>query len=486
LLKELKPAQVLVAGDVMVDEYVLGAVDRISPESPVPVLVVTDRLRRLGGAGNVVKNLVSLGGGVALLATVGKDQAGDWFRRHCEEMAVETFWLKESAGRPTTIKTRVVARNQQIVRIDEEVVGEISPETEIAVISDVKALVPQVGSIVLSDYGKGFLTERIIRAIISEAKGRGVPVLVDPKGRDYTKYRGASYLTPNRKEASLASGVRITDSRSLDEAGRALIEQTDAEAVLITRGREGATLVTKTESKDFPVNPVEIIDVTGAGDTVIAAMALCVANGFALADAIRFANIAASIVVSRFGAASVTVDDIRRAVKNQSPRDKTVRKSEIASLLSDRRVRGDKVVFTNGCFDLLHAGHLQTLRQAAKLGDVLVVGVNSDHSVKRLKGAGRPIIPQTERVELVSALEFVDHVVVFDEDTPIDLIMEVRPDVLVKGEDWEGKGVVGEDFVRSRGGVVRFVKRLDGISTTDLIKKIRGGSREGEYRGLRE
>ncbi|MEJ2718626.1 MAG: D-glycero-beta-D-manno-heptose-7-phosphate kinase, partial [Deltaproteobacteria bacterium] len=431
LIRDIKPEPILVAGDVMVDEYVIGEVERISPESPVPVLVVRDRLRRLGGAGNVVKNLVSLGGGVALFAAVGRDSAGEWFKKHCEEMAVESFWLKEHRSRPTTIKTRIVARNQQIVRVDEERLGDISSELERSVIEDLHSVVPQVKAVVISDYGKGFLTRALLEALIGLAKASKLPVLVDPKGRDYTRYRGATYITPNRREVSLASGIEVIDKESLIRAGRVVLDQAEAEAVIVTRGKEGSTLLTRTGVKDFPVKPVEIIDVTGAGDTVIAALAMCVANGFSIENAISVANLAASLVVSRFGAASVTLPEMLDSLNEHGRDSKLMGPEELEGGLRAHRMRGEKIAFTNGCFDLLHAGHLKTLRQASKLGNVLVVGINSDESVRRIKGPGRPIVGESERVELVSALDFVDYVVVFDEPTPLRVIELVRPDVLV-------------------------------------------------------
>jgi D-beta-D-heptose 7-phosphate kinase/D-beta-D-heptose 1-phosphate adenosyltransferase len=466
----------LVAGDVMVDEYVMGDVERISPESPVPVLVARDRLRRLGGAGNVVRNLVTMGGRVALFAAVGKDNPGRWFKQHCEEMAVESFWLKDDPTRPTTIKTRVVARNQQIVRIDEELVRDISPELEYAVIEDLRSAMPQVKAVIVSDYGKGFLTSNVLKALLKSARENDVPVLVDPKGMDFTKYAGCTYVTPNVKEASLASGVEIRDKESLVRAGRALLDQTGAEGLVITRGKDGSTLVTRKKHEDFPVKPVEIVDVTGAGDTVISTLALGVANGLSIEDSISLANLAASIVVSRFGAASITLDEMVESLNEDAIGRKWVSIQDIAAALKSHRLQGHKICFTNGCFDLFHAGHLEILRRAATLGDVLVVGINSDKSVKRIKGPGRPIIQQADRVALVSALAFVDYTVVFDEDTPLKLIQEVRPDVLVKGADWRGKPVVGEDIVKARGGKVAFVKLVGGVSTTELINRIRNGA----------
>lgn len=473
-IKRMKPAPILVAGDVMVDEYILGDVDRISPESPVPVLVARDRLRKLGGAGNVVRNLVSMNAKVALFATVGKDEAGEWFKSSCEAMAVEAFWLKEDPTRPTTIKTRVVARNQQLVRIDVEYVREIQSEIEAAAIEDIEKVMPQVRGVIISDYGKGFLTSRMLQVLFSSARANRLPVIVDPKGMDYTRYRGATYITPNVREASMASGIEIRDRQSLVKAGRIALEHAEAEGIIITRGREGMTLVTKQKDQDFRVKPVEIVDVTGAGDTVVSALALAVASDLSIEEAISVANLAASLVVSRFGAASVTLDQMAESLRGTTHSSKRVQLDEIGSVLRNHRIKGDSVVFTNGCFDLFHIGHLEILRQASALGDVLVVGVNSDKSVARIKGPGRPVVPESERVELIAALSFVDYLVVFNEDTPLHLIEEVRPDVLVKGEDWQGREVVGEEVVKARGGRVSFVRHVGDVSTTQILKRIKG------------
>ncbi|MDQ7781268.1 MAG: D-glycero-beta-D-manno-heptose 1-phosphate adenylyltransferase [Desulfomonilaceae bacterium] len=470
---KMKPAPILVAGDVMVDEYVLGEVDRISPEAPVPVLVARDRLRRVGGAGNVVRNLVSMGGRVALFATVGTDESGEWFKQHCEAMGVDSFWLKEDTSRPTTIKTRVVARNQQIVRIDEEHVNGIDPAIEKAVIDDVKNVIPQVKAVIISDYGKGFLTSTLLKALLSMAARTGLPVFVDPKGMDYTRYRGARYITPNIREASLASGVEIRDRESLTKAGRTLLDHAQAEGIIITRGREGITLITRKVDRDFPVKPVEIVDVTGAGDTVVSTLALAVAGGLSIEESINLANLAASLVVSRFGAACVTLEQMAESLRQPNEKSKAVTVDEIDAVLRNHRIEGHSIVFTNGCFDLFHVGHLKILRQAKALGDVLVVGVNSDASVERIKGQGRPVVTESERVELISALSIVDYVVVFQEDTPFETIKRVKPDVLVKGEDWKGKKVVGEDLVRARGGTVAFVDHVGGVSTSEIIRRIR-------------
>jgi D-beta-D-heptose 7-phosphate kinase / D-beta-D-heptose 1-phosphate adenosyltransferase len=336
-------------------------------------------------------------------------------------------------------------------------------------------VIPQVKAIIVSDYGKGFLTRNLLKCLLDLAKKEGIPVLVDPKGMNYARYRGATYITPNLREASLASGVEIRNQDSLLKAGNIILDQCGVEGVIITRGKDGSTLVTREKREDFTVKPVEIVDVTGAGDTVIATLALAIANGLSVENSITLANLAASIVVSRFGAASVTVEEMLSSLRENSLDRKRVAMEDIAFVLRNHRIKSHKISFTNGCFDLFHAGHLEVLRKASELGDVLVVGINSDKSVARIKGQGRPIIPEDERVALVSAMQFVDYAVVFDEDTPLKLIEQVQPDVLVKGEDWKGKPVVGENVVTARGGKVQYVKLLSGISTTNLIDKIRSG-----------
>lgn len=473
LIKKIKPSSILVAGDVMVDEYVLGEVERISPESPVPVLVARERLRRLGGAGNVLRNLVSMGATVALFATIGSDDAGKWFKNHCYEIGVDTFWLKTDRSRPTTIKTRVVARNQQIVRIDEENTGIISAEMEQKVIDELKSVLPQVKAVVLSDYGKGFLTPNILQSLLAQAKEENIPVLVDPKGMDFTRYKGATYITPNIREASLASGIDISDKVSMELAGQTLLSQTNAEGIVLTRGRDGSSLITRNSIEHFTVKPVEIVDVTGAGDTVISTLALAVASGLSIQEAIQLANLAASLVVARFGAATVSLDEMIDSLKLERESRKIINMSDAERALRHHRIQGHTIVFTNGCYDLFHAGHLELLRKASSFGDVLVVGVNSDKSVKRIKGPQRPIVPEGERLAILSALNFVDYVIAFDQDTPLELIKEIKPDVLVKGEDWKGKTVVGEKIVLERKGRVELVKLLPGVSTTELISRIK-------------
>jgi D-beta-D-heptose 7-phosphate kinase/D-beta-D-heptose 1-phosphate adenosyltransferase len=300
-------------------------------------------------------------------------------------------------------------------------------------------------------------------------------VLVDPKGLDFTKYRGASLITPNLREAALAAGVEITDRQTLARAGRILLEQAEATGIIITRGKDGSTLITEKKLQDFPVKPVEIVDVTGAGDTVIAVLGLALANSLHVEHAVALANVSARLVVSRFGAATVTLEEMVDSLKEEPLGSKIASKDEIGLIIRNRRLHGRQVVFTNGCFDLFHPGHLEVLKKASGLGDVLVVGVNSDSSVARIKGPTRPILPQSDRVAMLTALSFVDYVVIFDEDTPLAIIEEVQPDILVKGSDWRGKEVIGESVVKARGGRVEFVELINGLSTTSLINKIRAG-----------
>jgi D-beta-D-heptose 7-phosphate kinase/D-beta-D-heptose 1-phosphate adenosyltransferase len=365
-----------------------------------------------------------------------------------------------------------VARNQQIVRIDEEYDGRISEDLEKKVIDDIKAVSPQVKAVIVSDYGKGFLSDAILESLFKTARSEGAPSLVDPKGMDFTRYRGATYVTPNLREASLASGVEIKDNPTLEKAGRILLDQTQAEGIVITRGKDGITLVTREKSQDFPVKQVEIVDVTGAGDTVIATLALAVGSGLSIEEAIQMANLSASLVVARFGAASVTLEEMHNSLKNWSRVTKIVNRDEIERVVRNHRLQGQSIVFTNGCFDLFHVGHLDLLRKASAFGEILIVALNSNKSVQRIKSPQRPIVDEKDRLEIVSALNFVDYAVLFDEDTPYNLIRDIKPDVLVKGDDWKGKKVVGEDIVVNRGGKVQFVNMVHGVSTSSLIDRI--------------
>ncbi len=465
----------LVVGDLMLDEYLWGKAERISPEAPVQVVDVTREDLRLGGAGNVVNNLVALGCRVSVASVVGGDDNGSLLRHTFTGKGVDVAGLMAAPLRQTSRKTRVIAANQQIVRIDRESREPLTRECEEWLIAYLLEHASGFQVILVSDYLKGVLTPAVVRAIMAVGKEYGIPVVVDPKGSDYAKYRGATILTPNRKEAEVASGTKISGLNGLNQAATMLMEQADLAALLITRSEEGMSLFRRNGAiVHIPTVAREVFDVTGAGDTVLAILGLALAGGFSPEDAAALANIAAGIAVSKLGTSTVSPEEIIQEC-GRGHKDSAVKVKNpdvLAVLIAGEKVRGHKVVFTNGCFDLLHAGHVKYLQKARAFGDLLVLGLNSDGSVRRLKGENRPLIHEEERAHLMAALDCIDYVVLFDEDTPQHLIELLRPDVLVKGGDYTREGVVGHEFVESYGGRVELVQFVDGKSTTGIIEKI--------------
>lgn len=465
----------LVVGDLMLDEYLWGKAERISPEAPVQVVDVLREDLRLGGAGNVANNLRALGCAVTVASVIGEDENGWALLKAFNRQGIDTSAICQEPGRRTGRKTRVVAANQQIVRIDRESRDPLGPDAEQRLIAWLQQHVGRFQVVLISDYLKGVLTRSVLAAVIAAARQRAIPVLVDPKGNDYRKYCGASCLTPNRKEAETASGIVIRDQESLDKAARELMAQVELAHLLITRSEEGMSLFSRSgEAVHIPTVAREVYDVTGAGDTVLALLACGVAGGMSLADAARLANIAAGIAVGKLGTSTVTPDEIIAAVA-QEHRDsdsKIKNRDVLAALLDQERGKGRQVVFTNGCFDLLHAGHVKYLQAARRLGDLLVLGLNSDASVRRLKGPKRPLIAEEERSHILAALDCIDYVCLFDEDTPLELITALKPQILVKGGDYTPEGVVGKDIVESYGGRVELIPFVDGKSTTSIIEKI--------------
>ncbi len=477
-LEAIDRPRVLVVGDVIADRYVFGSVDRISPEAPIQVLAVGREEFRVGGAGNVACNLAGLGAEVALVGTVGDDETGRTLRAQVAPLVGGGEGLVTDTGKPTIEKTRMVASAQQVLRVDREDSRPLGEAAESEILRRVEAELPKAELVVLSDYGKGLLTDRVLRAVIEGARSRGIRTLVDPKGIDFAKYRGASLITPNRLEAERVTGLSLDSDENLQAAGARLVDEVDLEAAIITLGAKGIRVHPR-EGDPFQIEAKAraVFDVTGAGDTVVAVLALSLGGGADLRDAIRLANTAAGIVVGKVGTATVTRAEIVSRLAEESPfhTPKDLLLPELCRRLDEIRASGRKVVFTNGCFDLVHAGHVHYLEFARAQGDVLVVGLNGDASIRQLKGEGRPILPLRERKRLLGALEMVDFLVSFEESTPIDLIRAVRPDVLVKGEDWRDKGVVGRDLVDSAGGRVVLAPLVANQSTTGLVERIRAG-----------
>lgn len=464
----------LVVGDLMLDEYIWGAVDRISPEAPVQIVEVKRKELRLGGAGNVINNLLTLNCQVDVISVVGDDDDGQFLLRRLKDRGVQEHGVFSQPGRVTSRKTRVFASNQQIVRIDQETRTDIATASEERIVSHVKSTVAELDVIYLSDYQKGVLTDRLLRKIIAIGREADVPVLVDPKGDDYQKYHGATLLTPNRKEAQQATGMTITDDASLLAAGRKLLDDLELESLVLTRSEEGMTILSAEGEIHLPTVAREVYDVSGAGDTVLSLFGLGLAQQLPLETTARLANLGAGIVVGKVGTSTVSAQEMLAALglQHSATDQKIFAVPLLGNILASERQKGKTIVFTNGCFDLLHVGHVKYLQAARQLGDLLVLGLNSDESIRRLKGPNRPLIGEEERAHILAALGCIDYVVVFDEDTPLEVITALRPDILVKGGDYTPDGVVGRELVESYGGRVELIKFVDGKSTTNIIEKI--------------
>ena len=488
ILGRMTTARVLVIGDLILDKYIWGRVGRISPEAPVPVVEVEREEVRLGGAGNVVNNLLSLGCQVSLASVVGADADGRELVSFLQQQGLDTSSVQEIKHRRTSCKTRILANYQQMLRVDRESVEPVSSAEQDELFADVVSLLPDVHAVLISDYLKGALTPELLQRIIAVCRERQLPVIVDPKGNDFSRYRGATALTPNRREAEIATGISITDEDTLLTAGDRLLRQLQLDAVILTRSEEGISLFTAQGSiAHFPTEAREVFDVSGAGDTVVATIGAALAVGLSLADAVKLSNLAAGIVVGKLGTSTVTPAEIFNLVLRRSrlTESKILSARHLQAALEPLRSAGKQIVFTNGCFDLLHAGHVKYLQQARQLGDLLVLGLNSDASIRRLKGEKRPLLEETERAQILAALDCIDYLIIFDEDTPLDLLQLVRPDILVKGGDYSVDQVVGKDLVESYGGRVELIQFVEGKSTTNIVEKIiqrygDDGSQRGE------
>jgi D-beta-D-heptose 7-phosphate kinase/D-beta-D-heptose 1-phosphate adenosyltransferase len=478
-LAALSEQTVLCVGDLMLDEFVYGEVARISPEAPTPVIAVKRAEVMIGGAGNVARNLTSLGTKCIFIGVVGDDEAGRMLRGALETHPLIEFELVVDKERQTTRKVRFVSEHfsTHMLRADWEMAAPVDAACEDALIAQVVDALPRAGAVVLSDYAKGALTPRVVRAVIAAANAQGKPVVVDPKGRDYSIYRGANLITPNRQELADATHSAAQSDEEIAAAAESLREELDAEAVLVTRSEQGMTLVTDTGATHVPAYAVRVRDVSGAGDTVVAVLATMLAMDADFEAAMRAANAAAAVVVGKRGTAAVTAAELRSRIlpaATLAPEEKIVFDwSQLDEHLAAWRKQGLRVGFTNGCFDLLHPGHIKLLAGARAACDRLVVGLNGDASVTRLKGEGRPVQGVQARAELLAALEAVDLVVVFDEDTPEKLIRHVKPTVLVKGGDYKRDEVVGRDIVEALGGEVILIELVPGHSTSAMVERSR-------------
>ncbi|WP_373188161.1 bifunctional D-glycero-beta-D-manno-heptose-7-phosphate kinase/D-glycero-beta-D-manno-heptose 1-phosphate adenylyltransferase HldE [Halopseudomonas sp.] len=461
-------APVLVVGDVMLDRYWHGPTHRISPEAPVPVVKVDQIEDRPGGAGNVALNIAALGAPAWLVGVTGEDEAALSLRQRLNAAGVYCDF-QAHADRPTITKLRVMSRHQQLIRLDFEEPFETDGE---AMLATVRGLLDKVKVMILSDYGKGALVNH--QALIALAREHGVPVLADPKGKDFTIYRGATLITPNMAEFEAVVG-HCSSEQMLVEKGIALVEELQLEAMLVTRSEQGMTLLRRGEQAlHMPARAREVFDVTGAGDTVISTLAAALAAGEEMPNAVGLSNLAAGIVIGKLGTAAISAPELRRAVQREQGSERgVVGLEQLVQAVEDARAHGERIVFTNGCFDIIHAGHVGYLEEARSLGDRLVVAINDDASVSRLKGPGRPINSVERRMTVLAGLGAVDWVVSFAEDTPEELLKALKPDILVKGGDYSVDQVVGAELVNSWGGEVKVLNFVESCSTTAIVERIR-------------
>jgi D-beta-D-heptose 7-phosphate kinase / D-beta-D-heptose 1-phosphate adenosyltransferase len=479
VLTGARDVSVLVVGDVMLDQYVYGTIERISPEAPVEVVNWRRQESGLGGAANVAHNLAQLGCRVFLAGVVGSDGPAEELLKAARSMGIDTAGVFTDSGRPTTLKTRVIARAQQVIRIDRESRFEIDDALAKLLLEHVRKCVTLVDGIILSDYAKGVLTRDLCVSIIEAANGRDKRVLVDPKGHDFSKYRGAFLLTPNKKELAEAAHIPIQNETDIQKAVDSLFSVAECQAILVTRGEEGMSLFARrAEGVHIQTDVREVFDVTGAGDTVISMLGRVLFAGEDLAAAAQLANLAALLKGAKLGAAAINTDEVVAYLHQREDqyRGKILDLAQLKRIVGRAHSQGQKVVLTNGCFDLLHVGHVQFLQKAKGLGQTLVVAINDDNSVRELKGNGRPLISAADRARIIAGLESVDYVIIFSEATPLHLIRELAPDVLVKGGNYKLEEVIGRKEVESYGGKVTLIPAIEAQSSSQtFIKKLAAG-----------
>jgi D-beta-D-heptose 7-phosphate kinase/D-beta-D-heptose 1-phosphate adenosyltransferase len=482
LLNRFHNARILVIGDVILDRYVYGAANRISPEAPIPVFAIERSVDMPGGAANVARNVVALGGRCSLMGVVGNDLAAEGIRRPLLEQGVNAILVTDPL-RPTSLKTRFVAEGQQMLRADQESSEAVSSEISEQLLTQFDLAVRDADAVVLSDYAKGVLRSDVVAELITRSRREGKTVLVDPKAKDLARYRGATILTPNRLELEAASGYPCLTDSFIEQAAFQLINDGICDSLVVTRGGSGMSVISQREGPShLPTQARQVFDVSGAGDTVMAALALGMASGGGLKEAAELANLAAGIVVGKSGTATVTSAEILGSIppfgRHADP-SKVYSVESVLPLVRDWRARGLRIAFTNGCFDLLHPGHISLLEQARRSADRLIVGLNTDSSVRRLKGPTRPVQGEIARAVVLAAIKAVDAVVLFEEDTPLALIRQLRPNVLVKGSDYQIEEVVGAEDVTSWGGRVLLAQIFSGHSTTTMVNRMRGAQIAG-------
>ncbi len=467
--------KIMVIGDLMLDRYLWGNVSRISPEAPVPVVNIHRTTSSLGGAGNVAMNLIALGCNIELIGVVGNDNEADELRQKVADLNIETSGLLSDPSRPTTVKTRIISDSQQMLRLDSEVSSFISEEIEQTLLKISCEKLDCVDIVILSDYAKGVLTDRFLSSFLDIATQKKIRVLVDPKRKDFKAYANACAVTPNRAESQIALGRSLATNLDFELAAKEFKNKYNFESVLLTRSEQGMTLLSNDIIYHFQTQAKQVFDISGAGDSVISVLSAGLAAGFTWPEATELANLGAGIAVQKVGTSPVTADELIQVLEQEgvsSLNSKILGLDDLLRKIAAWRSEGKKIAFTNGCFDILHVGHVVYLDKTRGLADILVVGMNTDASVRRLKGPQRPLNVETDRSRVLAALEPVDAVILFEDDTPINLIMAIKPDILAKGADYREEDVVGAEFVRSYGGDIQLIALVEGRSTTEIFNRI--------------
>ncbi len=471
MINNIEKVKILVIGDFMIDEYLIGKMERINPEAPVPILNVESKRYALGGAGNVANNLVALGARAIVSTVIGDDSDVDIMKKLLKKCNISTEGIFIEQGRITTKKTRLISKHQQIIRYDTETITPITKQNQDKIFQFVKNNVDNVNAIIIEDYFKGVFTKELLQEIIKLSKEKEKILLIDPAKRDWGDYEKADIITPNMQELEFTMQRKIETEEDITKAGNEVIDKYKLQHLLLTRGEKGMTLLGKKQNSkiNIPTKTLEVYDESGAGDTVIATFTAAISCGMEYEDAALISNIAAGIVVGKFGVSTVTLNELIKCTQTNNSKYISNKDLEIKS----RQIKdnGNSIVFTNGCFDIIHAGHVELLKKAAKLGDVLIVAINSDESVKKLKGSKRPIYCIEDRINIMSAIEYVDYVTVFEEDTPYEIIKKIKPQTIVKGGDYKASEVVGCDIVGIEN--IHIVPLVEGKSSTKTIEKMK-------------
>ena len=476
IINNIQTKKVLVIGDVMLDQYIFGSVEKISPEAPIPIININKTTYSTGGAGNVLKNLNSLNIKSSFISIIGNDETGKILKKHIEKLKNVEYAVLIDKNRKTTCKTRYVSDGQQLFRTDNETIGALDKTMKEKIFKYFQLFIKQTDIIIFSDYGKGiFLDKTFCQKLIKAALKKNKKIIVDPKGNNFEKYKGVFFITPNSKEAYNATKINPTNNNLAEKCGRIIINNKWSKNVLLTKGPNGLSIVQNNRTDHIKSNTEEVFDVTGAGDTVISLFSAAISAGNNYTDSAHFANIGASIVVKKLGTASLTNKELFKSIESKKPY-KILNKDNIKNTVKNWKDNKIKVGFTNGCFDLIHSGHIDMFLKAAEACDRLIIGINSDKSIKRLKGSQRPILDLEARQKIISSLDMVDAVIFFEEDTPLKLIKTIKPDILFKGADYKLDEIVGAEYVKSIGGKTIRIKLTKNQSTTRLIKMLNGNN----------